>query len=210
MNRFAFSTVVAFFMLLGCDTKDKGSERAATKAGIAAPKAPSAEVTPDAQAEKSAPPLVPATRIETENFSAPIPAGYTLASAQRVGQLGQQFGQKVEALLTRGTSSTSLRESIFITRLSSQELNPSSIAQCRKSSQDMIRVTGATVAEKAAIVDYPFGKTCQFALASGKTHTIQSFAYVGGMLWTVTCKTTTLRRKAGTVECSELLRGFTK
>jgi hypothetical protein len=201
--------MAALVALLGCDKGDEEAKRASTISRVAESPTPPAEAPPDAGPKKSAEPPLPATRIESENFSAPIPTGYTLASAERVAQLGQQFGQKVEALLTKGRSGMSLRESIFITQGPSQEFDPTSIAQCRKSAKDMIRVTGATLAKKAAIVEYPFGKTCQFALGGGKTHTIQSFAYLGDMLWTVTCKTTTQRRKAGTNECGELLRGFT-
>ncbi len=181
-------------------------EPAATEPAI--PKPGSSEASAATAQDPQEKAAEPATGIQGEKFSAPIPAGYTLASEERVAQLGQQFGQKVEALLTRDTSKSSLRESIFITQLDSPELDPTSISQCRKSAKEMIRVTGASLAKKAAIVEYPFGKTCQFALGSGKTHTIQSIAYVDEMRWTVTCKTTTAGRKAGARECNEVLSGF--
>jgi hypothetical protein len=210
MTRCGFPIVVAVIALLGCDKEEEAAKPPVNTSSVAESPTHPAEAPPDAQTEKSAQPFVTATKIETENFSAPIPAGYTLASAERAAQLGQQFGQKVEALLTRGSSSKSLRESIFITQLPSKEMDPTNMSQCRRSAKAMMRVTGATLAQKAAIVEYPFGKTCQFALGGGKTHTIQSFAYVGDMLWTVTCKTTTQRRKAGTSECGEVLAGFTE
>lgn len=210
MNRCTFLTVAAFFALLACDKEEEGAKAPVSTSGAAESLGPTAEASLDAQPIKSDEPSAPPTRIKSEHFSAPIPKGYTLASAERVTQLGQQFGQKVEALLTRGPSNKGLRESIFITQLPSQEMDPTSMSQCRKAAKDMMRVTGATLAQKASIVEYPFGKTCQFALGGGKTHTIQSFAYLGDATWTVTCKTTTQRRKAGTSECTELLRGFTE
>ena len=198
-QRAAFALASLLLALPACN-KDKASEPVTPPSATDQAATEPTESQPEPPAEPAAP-----SKLETADFSVPIPAGYQILGANKLAAIAGKTGQSIDGVLTKPKAAADhFATSIVFTVIPATDVNPQTA--CAEVSTEMAKATG-TKAQPPKDVEFPFGKTCQFEMGDDTQKAIQTIAFVEKKFWTVTCNFDP-RDEASPKECNEVLTGF--
>jgi hypothetical protein len=200
-QRISFLLVSALLVLPCCKSKDEAKSKApAPESEGTTVDEPAVQPEPMKDAEPAA-----ATRLETDDFTVPIPAGFKAYEKEKLAGLSAQVEQEVAGVLIKPRAAPDHFVTTFIfTLIASDTGEPTE--GCALIAKEMAKEPGVE-AETPKLVEFPFGKTCQFEMGNDKQSAIQTIVFVGKKWWTLTCNFDP-RDEASSKECNEVLTDF--
>ena len=124
-------------------------------------------------------------------------------SSEQVDDLSKKMGQPVHAIMTKPRAAPGhFVTSIVVSPVPTSDFNPETI--CAEVADLTAKIVGAK-AEAPKLVEFPFGKTCQFEMGDEKQQAIQTVVYLETKFWTVTCNFDR-RDTSSPKECDEVLK----